>query len=29
MAKSNLQYWADRQEAGLDAISNQTEEEIR
>lgn len=28
MAKSNLQYWADRQEAVLDAISNQTEEEI-
>ena len=28
MAKSNLQYWADRQEAVLDAIANQTEEEI-
>lgn len=28
MAKSNLQYWADRQEAVLDAVANQTEEEI-
>lgn len=27
MAKSNLQYWADRQQSVLDAIANRTEEE--